>query len=108
MMMQNMVGLQKNVGPQVFKSRPVLFREPVFRELIKVGDLLLVSVAAFMAYLLYRPLTNDFLTGAWEHYIIPTLLGGLLFISLVSHLGGYDLKRLKQARWQAPRLIGVW
>src|SRR5262249_10201616 len=59
-------------------------------------------------YLLYRPLTNDFLTGTWEHYIIPTLLGGLLFISLVSHLGGYDLKRLKQARWQAPRIIGVW
>jgi Undecaprenyl-phosphate glucose phosphotransferase len=108
MMMQDMVGLQENVGPQVFKSRPVLFREPVFRELIKVGDLLLVSVAAFIAYLLYRPLTNDFLTGTWEHYIIPTLLGGLLFISLVSHLGGYDLKRLKQARWQAPRLIGVW
>src|SRR5262249_51161963 len=102
MMMHDTVGPQETVRPQVIKSRPVFFREPVFRELIKVGDLFLVSVAAFMAYLLYRPLANDFLAGAREHYIIPTLFGGLLFVSLVSHLGGYDLKRLKQARWQVP------
>jgi len=107
-MMQDTVGLHGTVGRQVIKSRPVFLREPVFGELIRLGDLLLVLAAAFMAYLLYRPLTKDFLTGGSEHYFIPALLGSLLFVSLVSHLGGYDLKRLKQPRWQAPRLIGVW
>ena len=107
-MMQDTVGLHGTVGRQVIKSRPVFLRDPVFGELIRLGDLLLVLAAAFMAYLLYRPLTKDFLTGGSEHYIIPGLLGSLLFVSLLSHLGGYDLKRLKQPRWQAPRLIGVW
>jgi len=107
-MIQDTVGLQGTVGRQVIKSRPVFFREPVFGELIKVVDLFFILVAAFIAYLLYRPLTNEFLAGDSERYIIPALLGSLLFVSLVSHLGGYDLKRLKQARWQVPRLIGVW
>src|SRR5437899_4110795 len=107
-MMQDTVGLHGTVGRQVIKSRPAFLREPVFCELIRLGDLFLVLAAAFMAYLLYRPLTKDFLTGSSEHYIIPALLGSLLFVSLVSHLGGYDLKRLKQPQWQAPRLIGVW
>jgi len=90
------------------KSVPVFLREPVFAELIKVVDLLLIMVAALSAFLLYEPLTNDLLAGGGQRYVTPSLLGSLFFVSFVSYLGGYELKRLKQARWQVPRLIGVW
>jgi Undecaprenyl-phosphate glucose phosphotransferase len=93
---------------RTIKSRPVLLREPLFRELIRLGDLFLVLAAALIAFLLYRPFAEDFLSWDSEHYIIPALLASLLFVSLMSQLGGYDLKRLRQPRWQAPRLIGVW
>jgi Undecaprenyl-phosphate glucose phosphotransferase len=89
-------------------SRPVFLQEPVFPELIKAADLASIMTAALTAYLLYKPLTNDILDGGSVRYLIPSLAASFCFVYFLNHLGAYDLKRLKQARWQIPRLIGVW
>ena len=97
------VGVPAGPGTKA-NSRPEIFSEPIFTELIKAADLSLVIAAACSAYLLYTPLTHDMLAGGGKRYIVPTLLASFFFVFLINYIGGYELKRLKQPQWMRQAL----
>jgi Undecaprenyl-phosphate glucose phosphotransferase len=107
-MVKNTPFLQAAIGPEKIRSCPVFLKQPLFTGLVKAIDLLLITTAAFAAYLIYSPLTSDRLAGGAYRYVFPSLLGSLFFIWALNRLGGYELKRLKQAGWQACRLLVLW
>lgn len=107
-MVENTPALETAIGPEKTRSCLVFLKQPLFTELIKALDLLLITTAAFAAYLIYSPLRSDPLAGGADRYVFPPLLGSLFLIWALNRLGGYDLKRLKQTGWQASRLFALW
>ena len=103
-----MVGFRSLGDLNPVEANAHFLREPVLSELVRASDIVLVIVSAFTGYVLYQPVTAEFAAGNGQHYVVPAVLVSVSFSFLFHRLGGYGLKQLKQARWQVPRVIGMW
>jgi Undecaprenyl-phosphate glucose phosphotransferase len=77
--------------------------------LVKAVDFCLVVAAAVPAFVFYFGLFAATAgAGDARRYGLAALVAAILFVAGFERLGGYEIKRLAQLRWQLPRVAMTW
>jgi Undecaprenyl-phosphate glucose phosphotransferase len=83
------------------------FSSEILAATVAAIDVFLVALAATAAFILYF----DFIgrsAGELRPYILATIFAATLFVVGFERLGGYQLKKLLRADWQATRILAMW
>jgi Undecaprenyl-phosphate glucose phosphotransferase len=90
------------------QQRAGLFPHSVIHELFQIADFCLINTAALATFLLCSFLNTIPAEGGLRPYIMPSFWGSIAFILFFTHMGGYDVSRLRDVHWQFSRVLYGW
>ena len=89
-----------------FRQRARVTAEVVATALA-TADFVVILAAASSAGCAYFNLT-EITPPPRAHFFLTSLLAAVLFVAISERIGGYQLKRLRQLRWQLIHTLVIW